>query len=213
MGPRPADDAMSEPHRLRLVTSRDSATAAAVGDPSAAVARGALVEAARRGDVRAFAELVDTYYARCLRFALHMLSSRDDAEEAVQDTFVRVYRALPTYEERESFEPWLFRILANRCRSAGARARRHAELVEYGDVPERPVASGHDTAIAWREEIKLALAALPGDQREAFLMRHVEDLSYEDMSNATGAGVSALKMRVKRACDALRLRLAEVDRD
>lgn len=213
MGPRPADDAMSEPHRLRLVTSRDSAAAAAVVDPSAAVSRSALVEAARRGDVRAFAELVDTYYARCLRFALHMLSSRDDAEEAVQDTFVRVYRALPTYEERESFEPWLFRILANRCRSAGARARRHAELVEYGDVPERPAASGHDTAIAWREEIKLALAALPGDQREAFLMRHVEDLSYEDMSIATGAGISALKMRVKRACDALRLRLAEVDRD
>jgi RNA polymerase sigma-70 factor (ECF subfamily) len=86
-------------------------------------------------------------------------------------------------------------------------------VLEYGDVPERPTTSGHDTAIAWREEIKLALAALPGDQREAFLMRHVEDLSYEDMSVATGAGVSALKMRVKRACDALRLRLAEVDRD
>ena len=172
-----------------------------------------LVHAAKGGDVRAFAALVDTYYARCLRFALHMLSSRADAEEAVQDTFVRVYKALPRYEEREAFEPWLFRILANRCRSAGARERRRAEVVEYGDVPETPVWTGHDTAIAWREEIGLALAALPADQREAFLMRHVEDLSYEDMAIATGAGVSALKMRVKRACDALRGRLMEVDRD
>jgi len=149
------------------------------------------------------------YYARCLRFALHMLSNRSDAEEAVQDTFVRVYRALPSYVEQESFEPWLFRILANRCRSAGSRERRRAEFVEFGEVPDRPSDHRHDDAIAWREEIALALAALPTEQREAFLLRHVEDLSYDDMSAATGAGVSALKMRVKRACDALRAWLTE----
>ena len=199
---------MTQSRPLTLV--RDAPVAAT---PAAAETRSLLVHAARAGDVRAFAELVDSYYARCLRFALHMLASRSDAEEAVQDTFVRVYKALPQYEEREAFEPWLFRILGNRCRTAGARERRHAEVVEYGDVPERPAASGHDEAIAWREEIGIALAALPGDQREAFLMRHVEDLSYEDMSVATGAGVSALKMRVKRACDALRVRLTEVDRN
>jgi RNA polymerase sigma-70 factor (ECF subfamily) len=171
--------------------------------------RSLLIRAAQDGDVRAFAALVDMYYARCLRFALHMLSDRSDAEEAVQDTFVRVYRALPSYVEQESFEPWLFRILANRCRSAGSRERRRAEFVEFGDVPERPSEHRHDDAIAWREEIARALAALPTEQREAFLMRHVEDLSYDDMSVATGAGVSALKMRVKRACDALRSWLTE----
>ena len=179
--------------------------------PAAAETRSLLIHAARSGDVRAFAELVDTYYARCLRFALHMLSSRDDAEEAVQDTFIRVYRALPKYEEREAFEPWLFRILANRCRTAGGRARRHADVVEYGDVPERPTTHPADEAFAWREAIQSALAALPREQREAFLMRHVEDLSYEDMSTATGARVSALKMRVKRACDAMRALLSEND--
>jgi RNA polymerase sigma-70 factor (ECF subfamily) len=177
------------------------------------VARRQLVSEARSGDVRAFATLVDTYYARCLRFALHMLASRGDAEEAVQDTFVRVYRALPSYREEEAFEPWLFRILANRCRTAGAKARRHAQLLEYGHVPDRPSVARHDADIAWREEIDVALRALPLDQREAFLMRHVEGLSYEDMSMATGAGISALKMRVKRACDALRIRLTEVNGD
>jgi RNA polymerase sigma-70 factor, ECF subfamily len=184
----------------------------AVGaDPATTETRSLLVHAARSGDVRAFAELVDTYYARCLRFALHMLSSRDDAEEAVQDTFVRVYRALPTYEEREAFEPWLFRILANRCRTAGGRARRHADFLEYGEVPDRPTTHSEDDAFAWREAIQGALAALPTEQREAFLMRHVEDLSYEDMATATGARVSALKMRVKRACDALRGLLTEIE--
>jgi RNA polymerase sigma-70 factor (ECF subfamily) len=181
--------------------------------PAATETRSLLIHAARSGDVRAFATLVDTYYARCLRFALHMLASRDDAEEAVQDTFVRVYRALPKYEDREAFEPWLFRILANRCRTAGGRARRHADVVEYGDVPERPTAHAEDEAFAWREAIQGALAALPREQREAFLMRHVEDLSYEDMSTVTGARVSALKMRVKRACDAMRALLSEEDYD
>jgi len=201
---------MNPPRPLKLLKPA-ARTATPPPEAASAVERSLLVRAAQRGDVRAFASLVDAYYARCLRFALHMLSSRGDAEEAVQDTFVRVYRALPAYVEQESFEPWLFRILANRCRSAGARERRRAEFVEFGDVPERPSERRHDESIAWREEIELALAALPPEQREAFLMRHVEDLSYEDMAIATGAGISALKMRVKRACDFLRLRLTEDD--
>lgn len=193
---------------LRLLrTNEGSSAAQALG---AAACRQRLHEA-RAGDVRAFAELVDIYYARCLRFALHMLANRADAEEAVQDTFVRLHRALPTYREEASFEPWLFRILANRCRSAGARVRRHARLIEYGEVPDVPRGLRDDEAHAWREEIALALSALPIEQREAFLMRHVEGLGYDDMAIVTGAGVSALKMRVKRACDTLRQRLAEVD--
>lgn len=182
-------------------------------DGSFAETRSLVLHAARAGDVRAFATLVDMYYARCLRFALHMLGDRADAEEAVQDTFVRLYRALPSYREQDSFEPWLFRILGNRCRTAGAKQRRHAEVMEYGEVPERAGAGAHDREMAWREEIERALRSLPVEQREAFLMRHVEGLSYEDMAVATGAGLSALKMRVKRACDALRAQLTEVDGD
>jgi RNA polymerase sigma-70 factor (ECF subfamily) len=196
---------MRASHPLRLVSA--DGVEQEVAQQAGALA--VLIRAARDGDVRAFAELVDRYYARCLRFAMHMLASRPDAEEAVQDTFLRVHKALPRYEEREAFEPWLFRILANRCRTTGARNKRRAEVVEYGEVPERGVRATHDEAIAWREEIGVALAALPDEQREAFLLRHVEDLSYEDMSEATGAGVSALKMRVKRACDFLRVRLTE----
>ncbi len=196
---------------LRLVVPSGAPDSGGEKPASASEARSLVIHAARGGDVRAFAALVDMYYARCLRFALHMLANRSDAEEAVQDTFVRLYRALPSYREQDTFEPWLFRILGNRCRSAGARERRHADFLEYGDVPERATTALHDGEIAWREEIELALRALPVEQREAFLMRHVEGMSYEDMSLATGAGLSALKMRVKRACDALRLRLTEVD--
>ncbi len=170
-----------------------------------------IVQRARRGEPEAFARLVDFYYARCLRFALHMLGNREDAEEAVQDTFVRVHGALERYDEVDRFESWLFRILANRCRTRWTRERRHSKLVVYGDLPvDAGTAPDEGGATEWREEIQQALTSLPTEQREAFLLRHVEGLGYDEIAAATGAGVSALKMRVKRACDALRARLAEV---
>jgi RNA polymerase sigma-70 factor (ECF subfamily) len=166
---------------------------------------------AKTGDERAFGTLVDQYHARCVRFAQQMLLSVEDAEEAVQDAFVRVYDALPRFDAGMRFEPWLFRILANRCRTMRVRRRRHdAVLVFTESAPEVAVAADGD--IAAREELWGLLDALPGEQREAFLLHHVEGMGYDDMSLVTGAGVSALKMRVKRACDELRARMLEANR-
>ena len=67
-----------------------------------------------------------------------------------------------------------------------------------------------DRRAAWREELDRALQRLDTDQREAFLLKHVEDLGYDEMAAVTGVGVSALKMRVKRACERLRVLLHEV---
>src|SRR5258708_12431689 len=119
---------------LRTLTDEDGRGARG---ESAASARNLLVREARNGDVRAFAALVDGYYARCLRFALHMLANRSDAEEAVQDTFIRVYPALPKYEEREAFEPWLFRILANRSPTPAPPEKRPTP-VPVQHIPPRP---------------------------------------------------------------------------
>src|SRR5690348_13337798 len=80
------------------------------------------------GDVDAYAALVDRYYDRCARFAIRMLGNRDDAEDALQATFLRAYRALGKYQERDRFSAWLYRILVNQCRSIAAR-RSHRERV------------------------------------------------------------------------------------
>lgn len=168
---------------------------------------------AKAGDRQAFAQLVDVMYPRSLRFALHMVGNREDAEEAVQDSFVRVWHNLNRFRDDARFEPWLFRILANRCRSLMEKRRRHALVIQYGEVPERggPVRENDDRD--WTEEIYRVLGTLPVEQREAFLLRHVEDMAYEDIAAVTGVGLSALRMRVKRACDVLRARLSEVIRD
>ena len=166
---------------------------------------------AKRGDEQAFITIVEFYYPRCLRFARNMLQNGEDAEEAVQDAFVRVHDSFPRFREDSRFDPWLFRILANRCRTLLARSRRHRAVIEYGEVPLSASVPAEDFGADWAEEVKMVLDTLPPEQREAFLLRHVEDLSYEDIAAVTGVGLSALRMRVKRACDALRARLSEVE--
>lgn len=167
-----------------------------------------LVRRTLGGDPLAFTELADRHSAACLRFAARMLGSREDAEDATQETLVRAYRALRVYDERTAFQTWLFSILVNRCRSALAMRTRRSRWFQRDDVAiER--AAGVDDKLDLRLELGRALDTLPPDQREAFLLKHVEDLAYEDMAAITGARVSALKMRVQRACTALQQRLQE----
>lgn len=166
-----------------------------------------LVVRAQRGDRHAFAQLVETFHARGLRFAQHMLGVTEDAEEALQDTWVRVYDNLSRFRPDTPFEPWFFRILANRCRTYGAKRQRHHAIVEYSDTPPDGVYHDNFDVDDWQGDVARALASLPSEQREAFLLRHVEDMSYDDMASITGVRPATLRMRVSRACEALRTRL------
>jgi RNA polymerase sigma-70 factor (ECF subfamily) len=173
----------------------------------------ALVRAVLAGDDRAFTTLVDRHAPACLRFARRMLGEVADAEDAAQETFLRAFNALRSYDDATPFRTWLFAILVNRCRtSLLRRARRERRIVRV--APAADYVSRHDQARAFefREEIAWALAALPAEQREAFLLKHVEELSYDEMVVVTGAGASALRMRVKRACDRLQLLLDDEGR-
>ena len=176
-----------------------------------AVSDAVIVERVLRGNVEAFGALVERYRDRYARYALHMLGNREDAEEALQDAFTRAYRSLSRCDDPERFGAWLFRILVNRCRTVGARRGRRAKTFVFDETAllsaseEHPAEQG-----AWREEIDRALQRLRPEQREAFLLKYVEELGYDEMSRLTGVGVSALKMRVMRACDRLRELLSEV---
>ena len=169
-----------------------------------------LVRRVLDGDSHAFTTLVDRHAAACLRFATRMLGDRADAEDATQETLLRAYRALARYEDREAFRTWLFTILVNRCRTAAARRARRGRLfvVDEEAMGAAAVSSGA-SSVEWRAEIGRALDALEPEQREAFLLKHVEQLGYDEMAEITGAGVSALKMRVKRACERLQQLLGE----
>ena len=170
-----------------------------------------LVNAALLGEVEAFAELSRRYRDSYTRFAVRMVGNRDDAEDVLQSAFIRAYRALAQCRDPHRFGAWLYQIVANECRTFVIRhARRERRLardpIAMQAISVEPSFDGGDTLA----EVQVALRQLEVDQREAFLMKHVEQLSYEQMAEITGDGVSALKMRVKRACARLREILVEV---
>ena len=162
------------------------------------------------GDARAFTTLVDRHAPACLRYATRMLGDRADAEDVAQETFMRVHKSLSQYDERTPFRSWLFAILVNRCRtSLSQRVRRERRII--ADDSAMMLASVPSTARAaeLREDVERALRQLVPEQREAFLLRDVEQLEYDEIARLTGARPSAVRMRVKRACD----RLQELLRD
>lgn len=162
------------------------------------------------GESGAYALIVERYYDRYARYAHHMVGDREDAEEALQDAFLRAYHALGRYEERERFGGWLLRIVVNECRTVAARRRRRDHRFPRLEPGAWETAAASHAAehpaerAALREELARALAQLPREQREALLLKYTEELSYDEIAAVTGAGTSALKMRVRRACERLR---------
>ncbi len=162
---------------------------------------------ARAGDESARAELVVRHHANCVRFARYLLGDDADAEDAVQDTFIRAFAGLARYQERDTFRAWLFQILVHRCRSAAAQRARHRErFVSDAHVAEQAAVRGAEGLIDAQRRLASALLGLDLEHREAFLLKVGEEMDYEEMSRLTGAGVPALKMRVKRARDHVRAR-------
>lgn len=171
-----------------------------------------LVSRVLGGDPSAFAGLVARYRDRLGRYAVRMLGNRADAEDALQETFVRAYRSLGRCTDADRFGAWVFGILVNRCRTLGAQRARRERLQVADDAAVLRAASQDDPIgrQALREAITAALAQLAPLLREAFLLRFVEELSYDEMADVTGASVPALKMRVLRARTMLQGLLGEM---
>jgi RNA polymerase sigma-70 factor (ECF subfamily) len=155
-----------------------------------------LLERLRAGDEGAFVTLVTRYQQPMLRLARTMVPSSAVAEETVQDTWMGVVRGIDRFEGRSSFKTWLFRILANRARSAGSREPFHAPLDalhtvapdrftdhgQWADPVDRWVDETDDRldAAAWLPSLRSALDRLPPRQRQVVLMRDVEGLTGEE---------------------------------
>src|SRR5881398_659409 len=115
------------------------------------------VEAVRRvlgGDTDAYATLVARYRDRLARYAVHMLGNREDAEEALQDAFVRAYRSLERCDDGARFGAWLYGILVNRCRTTGARAAKRARrFVDDPTALETAPLAGPDGRTEWDDTV------------------------------------------------------------
>jgi len=163
-----------------------------------------LVQGVRSGDLEAFAALVKRYRDAYTRFAVRMTGSLLDADDVMQSVWMRAFRNIGACKNPDRFGAWLYQIVVNECRTF--TSRRAVRDNRFVDDPGETLAAltVAEPDVALRDEIEKALECLPADQREAFVLKHVEELSYDQMAEITGVGVSALKMRVCRACDRLR---------
>lgn len=167
-----------------------------------------IIQRVRAGDRQAYARLVDRHKEKAMALAVRMLRDRRDAEEALQDAFVRAFHALPRFEGRSSFATWLYRIVFNVCSSSLERrslatVSLNAERDDEGPAIDPP--SGElppDLALESAEAQRIVLEEvekLPEVYATAFTMFVVQELSYEEIVEVTGVPLGTVKARLFRA--------------
>ena len=160
------------------------------------------------GDRDAFATLIQRYSDPLYRHALGMTGSPDVAEDILQQSFIKAYNHLA--EVRGRFDAWLFRIVANGCKDWLKNIRRTHVSYDEDDQPSAFNTPDEDLDRSeLRHDLDRALQSLAPSLREAFVMKHVEGRSYEEMAELLSTTVGALKMRVHRAREALQALLEE----
>lgn len=179
-----------------------------------------LVEKTKLGERAAFAELVELYKDKIYNYLYRLTGSREDAEDLAQETFLRAYAKIDTFDISMRFSPWIYRIAQN---AAVDLMRKKKPLVyldegtssngEGGVVWQ--VASdcpGPDEQVAFSHlklEIEDAIMELPLTYRSVLLLRYVQELSYEDLARTLDLPVTTVKTRLHRAREALRTKLME----
>lgn len=183
-------------------------------DPDAA-----LMLRVKRGDMRAFEDLVRRYQQPVMNLIYRSLPDLTEAEDLAQNVFVQVYKSAGRYEASAKFSTWLFTIARNICLNEIRRRSRHpAESLEsqHDDEEGKPrqwedtrVAAPPDTLleVELEEKIQQSLNDLPEKQRSALLLCRNEELSYEDISAILGCSLSATKSLIHRARETLKQRL------
>lgn len=170
----------------------------------------ALIRAAQRGDRDAMHRLLAPWNDRVFGFLLATLRHRADAEDAAQETFLRVVKGLPGYEHRGEFRAWIFRIARNQAALTATRRQRIAQR-EAGVEPEQMhgfAADDHrdeDLAIADRAAVvRAAVDALPAAEREVVRLRLDHDFKFREIAVRTGAPLNTVLGRMRNAMRRLR---------
>ena len=177
-----------------------------------------LVKRAQQGDTAAFDELVRRYTSIVYRVLYKILRHEEDTQDALQDTFVSAYRALPRFRQDARFSTWIYRIATNAALMK-ARARKNNmvsldhptedpdaqsawELPDWSATPDEEIMTGETRRI-----MEDAIQALPPEQRAAFVLHDIQDLSSAETAQAMGITVSAVNSRLHRARVFLRDRI------
>jgi RNA polymerase sigma-70 factor (ECF subfamily) len=171
-----------------------------------------LMQLFQGGDVRAFEELVRRHRTPVFSFLLRLTGDRGRAEDLCQETFLRVVRASAEWQPRALFRTWLYAVARNQATDdARRRAFRRTEPLDGPGRTEEPADDPPPDHAAegalLRPKLEAALAALPPEQREVFLLREHAGLRFPEIAEVTGVPENTVKSRMRYALEALRARL------
>jgi RNA polymerase sigma-70 factor (ECF subfamily) len=185
-----------------------------------------IIRRVRAGDTDAFGLLVEKYGGRIQRLVRGYVRNEKDAEDVVQDSFVKAFARLDRFDGRSAFFTWLYRIAANTSMDHNKKVRRRPPALpldaqredEEGRGAIAPPAKGPTPlqgamTAELRRSIDEAMASLPDIYREVIVLREMEGLSYDDMSRAIGVSRGTIESRLFRARERLRARLARAERE
>ena len=175
-----------------------------------------LVRKAKEDDERAFGELVSRYESKVYSLALRMVRNPEDAEDVLQDTFLRAYRGIKSFQGASTFSTWIYRITANSALMRLRKKQLPTVSIEDQDERETPVniadwTPGPAEQLLSKElqhEMDEAIKALPPEFRQVFVLRDVEEMSNAEVAEILDLSVAAVKSRLHRARLKVRNRLA-----
>ncbi len=179
-----------------------------------------IIAQCKKGNKHAYRMLVEKYKDVVYTTVLRYTRDPSDAEEITQETFLKAWQALNKFEGRSKFSTWVMAIAINRSKDV-LKKKKRLPYVDNNDGIKRANSSsnttdGPETTIINNElgiRLKRLMDELPAIYREAFVLRHVEELSYEEISGILKIRIDAVKMRVFRAREILKQRLYKEDQD
>jgi RNA polymerase sigma-70 factor (ECF subfamily) len=172
---------------------------------------GALLDRARRGDQEAFAAVIRNYDPGLRTLAYRLLGDRDRMDDALQEAYLKAFRALPRFRGHSKLGTWLYRIAYNACLDELKRSQRVVQLpLEEIAEPAGPW-SDPGEAMAQRHDLAQALAALPPDERAAVLLVDAQGFDYKEAASVLGVPTGTVASRLSRARAALRRAVSHVE--
>lgn len=178
-----------------------------------------LIKRCKNGDRNAFNELFGMYESKVINIAYGMLSDRDDAYDAAQEVFIKVYKNIASFKENSSLSTWIYRITANTCNDFLRKRQKQSASVSISivsdeehdmDIPDTaPMPDEYAELNEAQRALREAISQLNDEYREIITLYDVEDLSYEHIAAILNCPVGTVKSRLNRARKNLKKILSE----
>ncbi|WP_075620441.1 RNA polymerase sigma factor [Paenisporosarcina indica] len=167
------------------------------------------IQEVRSGNKQAYAHIINKYKNQLYGTIVRMTKNPQDAQDLVQEAFIKVYRQLDKYDEKGSFSSWLYRVAMNHCMDEFRKKKYQMQQSEIGE--NNIINTNHPEVIFLKKEkqrqLERLIATLPNDERLIILLRYVNELSYDEISDLVEVPLSTVRNKLHRAKKKLRDRV------